>query len=91
MPTTRRRHSITETDAVERALEPLRARGVEVDFGELVTLGAAAKAEQLDAAVDDEQRRAELRARFLERTSTGAGIDVDALVEAREQGWTHGP
>jgi hypothetical protein len=60
MPTTRPRHTITETPPVNRALDELRAQMREtstglypglrkdrIDFAELVILGAQAKAERL--------------------------------------------
>ncbi len=50
MPTTRPRHTITETPPVHAALDELRSelggRG-HIDFGELVILGARAKAREL--------------------------------------------
>jgi len=42
MPTKRKRHMITETAGVEAALEPLRARGIPVNFQHLVIKGAEA-------------------------------------------------
>lgn len=56
MPTTRPRHTITETPPVHKALDELRAemrgnsiglREDRIDFAELVILGAQAKAERL--------------------------------------------
>ena len=57
MPTTRPRHSITETPPVQEALDRLRARmGTQrVDFAELVVLGAREKERQL--LRDDEAAR----------------------------------
>lgn len=88
VPTSRKRHTITETTAVEQALAPLRARGVAVDFADLVARGAAAKLRELDAGAQGEQRREALREAFLERTRTGAGLDLDAAPAVREGGWT---
>jgi hypothetical protein len=58
MPTTRPRHTITETPPVQEALDRLRAQmgSQKLDFAELVVLGAQAKRRQLerdDAEVDD--------------------------------------
>jgi site-specific recombinase XerC len=49
MPTTRPRHTITETPPVQEALDRLRAQmgSQKVDFGELVVLGAGEKERQL--------------------------------------------
>lgn len=50
MPTTRPRHTITETPPVQAALDELRAKlgeGERIDFAELVTLGAEVKARQM--------------------------------------------
>lgn len=52
MPTTRPRHTITETPPVQAALDELRSKlseGESVDFAELVTLGAQVKARRLGA------------------------------------------
>jgi hypothetical protein len=81
VPTTRKRHTITETEAVERALAPLRAEGERVDFAELVIRGAEAKLSERD-------RRSALREQFLERTRSASGLDLDAALTVRERGWT---
>jgi hypothetical protein len=81
VPTTRKRHTITETEAVERALAPLRAKGERVDFAELVIRGAEAKLSERD-------RRRALREQFLERTRSARGLDLDAALAVREHGWT---
>jgi hypothetical protein len=49
VPTTRPRHTITETPPVHAALDELRAelREERIDFAELVILGAQAKAQRL--------------------------------------------
>jgi hypothetical protein len=87
IPTSRKRHTITETDEVERALRPLRERmRGRIDFGELVRLGAGVKLERLDSEEADAQRRRELRERFLTRTRTGEGVDFERLREAHERG-----
>ncbi len=52
MPTTRPRHTITETPPVQAALDELRAKlgeGERIDFAELVELGARAKSRRLAA------------------------------------------
>lgn len=89
MPTTRKRHTITETDDVEQALAPLRAQGTRVDIAELVIRGAHAKLADLREERDDDERRLALRESFLERTRTGEGLDFEALLEQHERGWTY--
>lgn len=51
MPTSRPRHTITETPPVQEALDELRAElgSGRIDFAELVTIGARAKVRELHA------------------------------------------
>lgn len=88
MPTTRKRHTITETEEIERALRPLRqwTQG-RVDLGELVRLGAGVKLERLRREEAGARDRAERRERFLERTRTGDGVDFELLREVHDRGW----
>jgi hypothetical protein len=88
VPTNRKRHTVTETDRVERALAPLRAEGVDVDFADLVIRGARATVDDLRAAADDDARRAALREQFLARTRSAHGFDLEAALSVRERGWT---
>ncbi len=89
MPTSRKRHSITETDEVASVLDRVRAAtGGVLDLPELVRLGGEAKLRELSAAHAADQRRLVLRRRFGERTATADGVDVEALREIHEQGWT---
>lgn len=80
---------ITETDAVHAALEPLRARGARIDFAELVCTGAEAMVRAIEKQEEDELERQRLLESLVERTHNGDGIDLDALFEVRERGWTH--
>jgi methylthioribose-1-phosphate isomerase len=89
VPTTRKRHTVTETERVEEALKPLRVRGARLDFGELVALGAKAKLTQLEVDEEDAERRLELRKQFLETTRKAEAFDLEAALEVREHGWTH--
>lgn len=91
VPTSRKRHSITETDRVAAVLDQVRAEdpGGRVDLSELVILGGEEKLRRLREQREDDERRLKLRLEFLERTRTAKGIDVDALIEAHEHGWTH--
>ena len=83
MPTTRRRHAITETPPVQAALDELRKElGTDrVELGELVVLGAAAKVAALRAkhASDDAMLRS-----LADRIRSGdVGGDPEAAAEAR--------
>ncbi|HEV7938729.1 MAG TPA: hypothetical protein VGP18_12010 [Solirubrobacteraceae bacterium] len=87
MPTTRPRHTITETPPVQEALDELRAKlgmGEKIDFAELVTLGAQVKARKLGA--DDADARA-ARTRLAEMIRTRSiPIDVAAADEVKHLG-----
>lgn len=90
MPTSLRRHSITETPRVEAALAELRELipGQRLDLGELVVLGARRKAEEFRAG---EARRQDLLNDLAERVLRGdLGIDPAAAAEVRERGWARG-
>jgi len=87
MPTTRRRHAITETPAVQAALDELRDElGTDrVELGELVVLGANAK---LAALRGERDADAALRRRLADRVRSGdTGVDIDAADEVRVSGW----
>jgi hypothetical protein len=94
VPTTRPRHTITETPPVNKALDELRAQMREnspwlredrIDFAELVILGAKAKAERLrresEAACAARERLAEMI-----RTGSGPEPDVAAAEEVKYLG-----
>ena len=86
MPTTRRRHTITETPPVEEALAQLRELvGARIDFAELVVIGARAKAASLRAeGAEVTALRDALAERILRRDIP---IDLDAAEEVRRTGW----
>ena len=86
MPTTRKRHTITETPPVEEALDELRKiAGTHVDFAELVVLGARTKAATLRG---DQTTTRELRERLASRILIGEiPIDPGAAQEVRRTGW----
>ncbi len=90
MPTSRKRHTVTETPNVERALAPLRASGISVDFPELVIKGASVKLDEARRTATDESRRRALRERFLKRSREGSGIDLEVALEVREDSWIEG-
>jgi hypothetical protein len=89
MPTTRPRHTITETPPVQEALDELRAKlgqGETIDFAELVTLGARAKAHRMSD--DDAAKRAALE-RFAEQIRTRSlpyEMDIAAAEEVKYLG-----
>ena len=89
MPTRHRRHSITETPRVRAALEPLRRRGVKIEWSDLVVRGAEERLRELEEERAEEERRRELRLDLVRRLHTGEGLDVAATYEVRETGWTH--
>jgi hypothetical protein len=78
---------ITETPAVEAALSELRAKlgDARVDFGELVILGARAKARQLP---DPEAEARIARAEISEWIRNGGGpeVDIAAADEVKRRG-----
>jgi hypothetical protein len=88
MPTTRPRHTITETPTVQAALEELRAKLGEaerIDFAELVTLGAQVKTRRL-ADRSEEARRA--RREMIDWILNGNGpkVDLEAAEEVKRLG-----
>lgn len=90
VPTKRRRHAITETPAVEAALDELRNElGTDrVELGELVVLGSRAK---LAALRDEQARNAALRERLADRIrSRNLPVDRQAADAVRASGWTRG-
>lgn len=88
MPTSRKRHMVTETDEISAALDRVRAvSNDKVALGELLLLGAERKVELMEAKRGDADRRAALREQFLDRTRSGAGVDFDALLRVHDEGW----
>jgi hypothetical protein len=87
VPTTRPRHTITETPPVQEALEELRAKlgeGERIDFAELVALGARAKASRLQA---ESPRVRAARERLIDEVLNGGGeVDVRVAEEAKHIG-----
>jgi hypothetical protein len=88
VPTTRPRHTITETPKVQAALDELRAKLGEserIDFAELVTLGAQVKARRL-ADRSEEARRARREMIDWIRNGNGPKVDVAAADEVKHLG-----
>ena len=87
MPTTRPRHTITETPPVQEALDELRAKlnGERIDLAELVILGAQAKARRLP---DDSEKARKARARLADwiRNGNPGMIDMAAAKEVKHLG-----
>lgn len=89
MPTTRPRHTITETPPVQAALDELRAKlGEEerIDFAELVTLGAEVKVRRMateDAAAVKARRRL---AEMIRAGSFRYVVDVEAADQVKRLG-----
>jgi hypothetical protein len=89
MPTTRPRHTITETPPVAEALDELRARlnGDPIDFAELMILGARAKARRLPAGGDTEAaRRARHELAEWIRNGNLGMVDIAAAEEVKHLG-----
>jgi hypothetical protein len=87
MPTTRPRHTITETPPVQEALDELRAKlnGERVDLAELVILGAHAKARRLP---NNTEKALEARRRLAEwiRNGNPGMVDMAAAKEVKHLG-----
>jgi hypothetical protein len=87
VPTTRPRHTITETPPLREALDELRAKlgeGERIDFGELVVLGAQVKARRL--RTDDASAQA-ARRRLAEMIRTQSiPVDIKAAEEVKHLG-----
>jgi hypothetical protein len=89
MPTTRPRHTITETPPVQEALDELRAKlnGDPIDFAELTILGARAKARRLPQGGDSEKaRRARHELAEWIRNGNGPKMDIAAAEEVKHLG-----
>jgi hypothetical protein len=87
MPTTRRRHAVTETPPVQEALDELRAElgSDKVPMGEIVILGAREKVRALRAERDEVLAR---RRRLSDRIRAREPLaDLAAAEEVRKHGW----
>jgi Arc/MetJ-type ribon-helix-helix transcriptional regulator len=88
VPTKHPRVSVTLTPPLQEARERLRRQGVNASIAELALAGARELLAEAEARDADDQRRRELRKRLTVRMRTGDAVDVDAIREARETGWT---
>jgi hypothetical protein len=94
VPTTRPRHTITETPPVHEALDQLRAqmresnpwpREERIDFAELVILGAQEKAQRLRSE-SEAAREARRHLAEMIRTGSGPEPDIAAAEEVKHLG-----
>ena len=88
MPTTRPRHTITETQPVQEALDELRSKlgeGARIDFAELLTLGAQVKARRLPDRTEEARRTRREIAEWI-RTGNGPKMDIAAADEVKHLG-----
>jgi len=88
MPTKHPRVSVTLTPRLQEAREHLRRRGVNASVAELALTGARELLAETEARDADDRRRRELRQRLTARLRSGAALDVEAIREVRETGWT---
>lgn len=80
--------SVTLTPPLQEARERLRRRGVNASVAELALAGARELLAEADARDVDDRRRRELRERLTARMRGGDALDVDAIRDVRETGWT---
>lgn len=86
VPTAHPRHTITETPAVQEALEELRSRlgGERIDYAELVVLGARTKVRQLP---DDAKAARAAAGRLADMVRSGSiPVDVQAAEAVKHLG-----
>jgi Arc/MetJ-type ribon-helix-helix transcriptional regulator len=88
VPTKHPRVSVTLTPPLQEARERLRQQGVHASVAELALAGARELLAEAQARGADDCRRRELRQRLTARMRGGEALDVDALREVRETGWT---
>lgn len=89
VPTTRPRHTITETPPVAEALNELRSKlgkGERIDFAELVTLGARLKARRLRADSAAAGAAAKRLADMIRSRSIPIDVDIAAAEEVKHLG-----
>lgn len=82
------RVSVTLTPPLQEARERLRRRGVNASVADLALAGARELLAEADAREVNERRQRELRQRLVARMRSGDAVDVDAVRQVRETGWT---
>lgn len=89
MPTSRRRHAVTETPPVQEALDELRAElgSDKLPMGELVRLGARARLAELRAEREDKAMR---RRRLAERVRNRELPGNSEVAKEAKLMWTRG-
>jgi hypothetical protein len=87
VPTTRPRHTITETEPVREALDELRRvqGGKRVELPDLVIRGAKDKVRELMAESKSASRGRQEIAEWI-RTGNGPKVDIAAAAEAKHLG-----
>jgi hypothetical protein len=87
VPTTKPRHTITETDPVREALDELRSvqGGERIEFPDLVIRGARDKVRELRAESGSARRARQEIAEGI-RTGEGPRVDVAAADEVKRLG-----
>ena len=89
VPTTRPRHTITETPPVREALDELRSNlgeGERIDFAELVELGARVKARRMRSEDVAAQAACKRLADVIRTRSSATHVDVAAANEVKQLG-----
>jgi hypothetical protein len=87
VPTTKPRHTITETDPVREALDELRSvqGGERIEFPDLVIRGARDKVRELRAESGSARRARQEIAEWI-RTGEGPRVEVAAAEEVKRLG-----
>jgi hypothetical protein len=87
MPTTRPRHTVTETEPVRKALDELRSvqGGERIEFPDLVIRGAKDKVRELRAESGSARRARQEIAEWI-RTGEGPKVEVAAADEVKRLG-----
>jgi hypothetical protein len=88
VPTRYKRASVTLTPPLQEARERLQRRGLTPSVGELAIAGAQALLSEADVQDARQVESAILRKRLAARLRSGEGIDADALLDVRRDGWT---
>ena len=93
MPTTRPRHTVTETPPVQEALDELRTEtgDAPIDFAELVILGAQAKTRRMRAEQHAVRAACKRLADMIRDRSMPFSTDIDAADQVKRLGLLDAP
>lgn len=93
VPTTRPRHTVTETPRVQEALDELRTEigDAQIDFAELVILGAQTKTRQMRAEQHAIRATCKRLADMIRERSMPFSMDIDAADEVKRLGLLNAP